>query len=216
MSGVCVGALGVADADGVAGTGGVRVSWAELGVDPHGRLVPWKRIFRRPFPDFRRLDALSRSCCLAAEAAGLERTLPKGQRARTALVLATVLGCLDADLRFAACLKGAPLEPAVFPYTLPSTCLGELAIRHGLGGPTLCLSTGPGEEATGVREARALMEVEDADAALVCLGDAMPKGRLAIAALLLVRGDRSGFPGPSEFEASADPVRRVAALLRAE
>lgn len=215
MSAVCVGAAGVADAIGVAGTRPVRIAWAALDVDPHRRSLPWKRVFQEPFPEFRRLDPLSRFCCLATEAMGLDGRLAPALRPRTALVLATALGCLHADLRFAQGLApGAQVEPAVFPYTLPSTCLGELAIRHRLSGPTLCLSVEAGEEAAGIGEARALVEMGEADAALVCLGDAMPGERLALAALLLLRGEASRFPGPSEFEAKGDVVGRVAALVR--
>jgi 3-oxoacyl-(acyl-carrier-protein) synthase len=177
----------------------VRVSWAALGAEP--ARVPWKRIFAAPFPDFRRLDPLSRFCCIAAEAAGIGPHLPEAARARTALVLATTLGCLHADRRFERSLApGAPIEPAVFPYTLPSTCLGELAIRHRLAGPTLCLSTEAGGEATGLEEARALIGMGEADAALVCMGDAVPGERLAMAALLLVPGEpRAGDPDPEAF-----------------
>ena len=215
MSAVCVGALGVADATGVAGTLPVRIAWAALDVDPHGRSLPWGRVFPGPFPEFRRLDPLSRFCCLAVEAMGLDRALSPALRPRTALVLATTLGCLHADLRFAKGLaKGAQVEPAVFPYTLPSTPLGELAIRHRIAGPTLCLSVEAGGEPLGVGEARALVEMGEADAAVVCLGDAMPGERLALAALLLLRGESLRFPGPAEFEAKGDVVGRVAALVR--
>ena len=48
---------------------------------------------------------------------------------RTALVLGTSYGCLHSDVCFARGLEpGGTLRPAVFPYTLPSTCLGEVAI----------------------------------------------------------------------------------------
>lgn len=214
MSTVGVGAVGVADAVGVAGTLPVRVAWKELGVDPAGRAIPWKRLFRTPFPEFRRLDPLSRFCCLATEAMGIDARLSPADRPRTALVLATTHGCLHADLRFAQGLGEACVEPALFPYTLPSTCLGELAIRHGLSGPALCLSVGAGGEGAGIREARALVEIGDADAAVVCLGDALPGERLALAALLLVRAENRGFPAASELEDTEDVVSRLAACAR--
>ena len=123
-------------------------------------------------------------------------------RPRTAILLASSLGCLHADLRFQASLApGAELEPAVFPYTLPSTCLGDLAIRHALMGPTLSLTTAPGLEEDGLAEAGRLIDLGEACGALVCLGDVLPRGGpdlppcLSITAYVLVPGE----PGPEDL-----------------
>jgi 3-oxoacyl-(acyl-carrier-protein) synthase len=193
MSAWRVAAAGVADENGVAGTGGTAVRWEQADTDPRER-IRWKRFFDEPFPDFRRLDPLSRFCCLAAEAARPGDHLDEARREDTALVLATTLGCLHADVRFAAGLEGeAEIEPAVFPYTLPSTCLGDVAIRHRLTGPTLCLAAADGDEPLGLREAVRLLALEEAAAALVCLGDVFFRAetpgvapRLRLAALLLL------------------------------
>jgi 3-oxoacyl-(acyl-carrier-protein) synthase len=193
MSAWRVAAAGVADETGVAGTGGARVRWEEAGADPRAR-IRWRSFFDEPFPDFRRLDPLSRFCCLAAEAARPGDHLDEARRRDTAIVLATTLGCLHADVRFAAGLeREAEIEPAVFPYTLPSTCLGDVAIRHRLTGPTLCLAAADRDEQVGLREAARLLALEEASAALVCLGDVLPRAegtgvepRLRLAALLLL------------------------------
>lgn len=188
-----VAAAGVADETGVAGTGGTAVRWKDIGLDPRTR-IRWRLLFDEPFPEFRRLDPLSRFCCLAVEAARPGDHLDEAQRRDTAVVLASTLGCLHADVRFAAGLeREAEIEPAVFPYTLPSTCLGDVAIRHRLTGPTLCLAAEDRDEQVGLREAARLLALEEASAALVCLGDVFwqpgapgvePRWRLA--ALLLV------------------------------
>ena len=193
MSAWRVAAAGVADENGVAGTGGTAARWEQAGTDPRER-IRWQRFFDEPFPDFRRLDPLSRFCCLAVEAARPGDHLDEARREDTALVLATTLGCLHADVRFAAGLEGeAEIEPAVFPYTLPSTCLGDVAIRHRLTGPTLCLAAANGDEPVGLREAVRLLALEEAAAVLVCMGDVFFRAetpgvapRLRLAALLLL------------------------------
>ena len=163
---------GLANLEGVFGC--IEVRWADRGRDPTSGKVPW--VFDRPFKDFRRLDPLSRFCCLAAEAIGAE--FP----ARTALVLATTYGCMHADHKFAHSLESIPAA-GVFPYTLPSTCLGDLAIRHKITGPSLCLTTP--DLGDGMIEARHILELGEADAALVCVGDVVPPNRVSILAVLL-------------------------------
>jgi 3-oxoacyl-(acyl-carrier-protein) synthase len=194
MSAWRVAAAGMADERGVAGTGVTSVTWKQAGMDPRAR-IRWRSFFDEPFPDFRRLDPLSRFCCLAAEAARPADHLDEARRRDTAVVLASTLGCLHADVRFAAGLRReAEIEPAVFPYTLPSTCLGDVAIRHRLSGPTLCLAAADGDEQVGLREAARLLALEEAAAALLCVGDVFYRGagttgvepRLRLAALLLL------------------------------
>ena len=163
---------GIANLSGVFGC--VDVKWADLGKDPSSGKVPW--VFDRPFLDFRRLDPLSRFVCLAVEAIGEE--FPT----RTALLLATSAGCLHADRKFAASLETIPAA-GVFPYTLPSTCLGDVAIRHELVGPVLCLTTPHPEEA--LDEARLLLDMGEAEAAIVCTGDVVPPEHAHIEAVLL-------------------------------
>ena len=163
---------GVANLDGVFGC--VEVRWPDLEKDPSSGKVPW--VFDKPFPDFRRLDPLSRFVCLAVEAIGED--FPT----RTALVLATSAGCLHADRKFAASLETIP-SAGVFPYTLPSTCLGDVAIRHKIMGPVLCLTTPLRKEA--LAEAQLLLDMDEADAAIVCTGDVVPPTLVQIQAELL-------------------------------
>jgi len=165
----------VADATGVFGPQ-ANVTWKELGVDPSDGKVPW--VFARPFKDFRRLDALARFVCLAAEALGVD--FPTD----TALVLDTAMGCLHSDRRFEKSLHEV-IKPAVFPYTLPSTCLGELAIRHSITGLSLCLTTP--DCSAGLEEAGRLLDLGEAAAALVCRGDVVPPEVLKMEAVYVTR-----------------------------
>ena len=71
----------------------------------------------------------------------------------------------------------------MFPYTLPSTCLGDVAIRHELVGPVLCLTTPRAEDA--LDEALLMLHTDEADAAIVCTGDVLPPERAHIEAVLL-------------------------------
>ena len=149
-------------------------------IDPYAKMS-WKPTFESPFKTFRRLDRPAKAACLTAEAAGVG-DLDPALRPETALVLGSVFGCLEADLEFAASLaEGREIRPALFPYTLPSTCLGELAVRYGLTGPCLCLSTPDGGEADALVEAVAYLEQGEAEAAVVCLGDCLPEGPARVA-----------------------------------
>lgn len=167
----------IVDARGTVGSGVRARTWNELGIDPLARACAWPRSLSPTCEKFRRMDMLSRSVLLAAEMTGIGEPgfLHSELRADTALVLATTLGCLESDMRFARGLgRDGEIEPAVFSYTLSSTCLGELAIRHGLMGPSFAFSTPLGAEVDGLQEARALLESNEASAAMVCIGDAIP------------------------------------------
>lgn len=195
--------------------------------------VRWKQLFALPNPAYRHLDLFGRCVCLATEAAGLARALPDALRRDTALVLATDLGCLQSDLDFAHSLQpGERVSPAVFPYTLPSTCLGELAIRHRLQGPLLCLMPGeaPPGLGLGLLEARRLVLRGEARAAVVCLGDCVTEerarevdvsGRVAVASVILARAEdfEAGLGVPFELEMLIEqraPVEWLLAQLRGE
>jgi len=157
-----VAGIGVVDGEGVAGSAGVAESWRTLGVSPPGDARTFRKVFRRTCDTFRRLDHVSRALVLAGEAAGIDQVVPEAWRGEAALVLETTVGCLDTDLRFAASLgTGMPDGPS-FPYTLPSTCLGELALRHGLRGPGICLATGAQARGAALREAVLLLDHHEA------------------------------------------------------
>lgn len=168
-----VAAIGSVDRDRIAGTGGVAVRWHELPVPAPGDGRTFRAVFGHGDETYRRLDPASRMLVLACEAAGLDRVLTAAQREATALVVATTVGCLDADRQFAASLGGEMLDAPIFPYTLPSTCLGEVALRHGLRGISVCLSVAPGEAGVALAEAQRLLAAGEADTAVVAMVDVL-------------------------------------------
>jgi 3-oxoacyl-(acyl-carrier-protein) synthase len=87
---------------------------------------------------FRRLDLASQLALLAVECLGVDfDTQP---RDRIGICLGARAGSLAADLEFwrGRDAVGGP-SPTLFAYTLPSSAIGEIAIRHRLTGPNLCL-----------------------------------------------------------------------------
>jgi len=152
-----VAALGIVDRERIAGSSGIWRSWSSLGVPAPGNGRTFRAVFGRSDETFRRLDRLSRAVVLAGEAAGIGTVVPAAWRDDTALVFETTVGCLDSDLRFARSLRAEMCDAPIFPYTLPSTCLGELALRHGLRGPSICLSTTPSACGAALREAAHLL-----------------------------------------------------------
>src|SRR5580658_3178233 len=85
-----------------------------------------------------RLDLASQLALLAVEELGIDfATQP---RDRVGICLGARAGSLAADFEFwrGRAAVGGP-SPTLFAYTLPSAAVGEIAIRHRLTGPNLCL-----------------------------------------------------------------------------
>lgn len=90
---------------------------------------------------FRRLDLASQLALLAVESLSVEfDALP---RDRIGICLGARMGSLAADFEFwhGRDAVGGP-SPTLFAYTLPSAAMGEMAIRHRLTGPNLCMVGG--------------------------------------------------------------------------
>lgn len=149
--------IGVVDALRIIGSSGIDVTWASLGMQAPGGTRAFRAVFGRSDETFRRLDCASRALVLAGGAAGLTAALPVGAAFGVGIVVETNYGSLDSDIRFAASMSAGFCDGAVFPYTLPSTGLGELALRHGLRGPTVCLSIQQEQRGTALREAEMLL-----------------------------------------------------------
>ena len=150
-------ALGVVDAERIVGSSGLHHTFASLGVRAPGDGRTFKAVTGRSDETFRRIDPVSRALVLAAEAAGLADVLPREHAAAAGLVFETEVGCLESDLKFAHSIAAGMCDGPVFPYTLPSTCLGELALRHGLRGPTVCVSTTRAQRGIALHEAQLLL-----------------------------------------------------------
>ncbi|HEY2952233.1 MAG TPA: hypothetical protein VGK40_06615 [Verrucomicrobiae bacterium] len=110
---------------------------------------------------FGRLDLASQLALLAVESLGINFDLQP--RDRIGICLAARAGSLATDFDFwrGRDIVGGP-SPTLFAYTLPSTAIGEIAIRHRLTGPNLCLV---GEDVI-LSEARELILRGEAEACL--------------------------------------------------
>jgi 3-oxoacyl-(acyl-carrier-protein) synthase len=115
-------------------------------------------------PRFGRLDLASRLALLAVEKLGVNfEVFPRG---RVGICLSARAGSLSTDVEFWKGRNdvGGP-SPTLFAYTLPSAAIGEIAIRHRLTGPNLCLV---GDGAALLAEAADLLRRGEANAC-VCV-----------------------------------------------
>lgn len=88
--------------------------------------------FNDKYPKFFKMDALSKLAFLAAE---IILSNQKSVDENTALVFSNRAGSLDTDRKHQETIADANNyypSPAVFVYTLPNICLGEISIRHKL------------------------------------------------------------------------------------
>ncbi len=101
----------------------------------------WGTLFNSETSRFGRMDLLSRLGLMAVELleAGFEAMEP-AQRDAVGVCVETRSGCTATDMRFLQ----LPLA-STFAYTLPSTVLGEICIRHRFRGPVMCLLPAPGQ-----------------------------------------------------------------------
>jgi 3-oxoacyl-(acyl-carrier-protein) synthase len=125
----------------------------------------WATLFSSSCPRFGRMDALSRLGLMAVELLGVDfSALPERDRDELGVCLETRFGCLAADLNFLE-----TLSPSVFTYTLPSTAIGEICIRHRLRGPVLCLIPANDNEQQALEQARARLR-DGGAARCLCIG----------------------------------------------
>lgn len=88
---------------------------------------------------FGRMDLASQLALLAVEQLGVD--FDKFPRDRIAICLAARAGSLSTDAAYWSGRDNAGgVSPTLFAYTLPSAAMGEIAIRHRLTGPNLCLA----------------------------------------------------------------------------
>ena len=171
MSAFLITAAGFVDERG-HGSPVARRGWGEEGPP---ELLRWRLFSRQALPRFGRMDALCRHALAATELLGIPRPEGDQTHSRMAIALGTELGCLGVDLDYYQRVE-APQGPSplLFSYTLPSTLIGEIAIRHRITGPNLCLMAGPASGLAALWEGLRMMQGGEADQAL-CLGcDALP------------------------------------------
>ena len=82
------------------------------------------------YSKFFKMDNLSKLAFMAADVLLKEET-----KKDIALVLSNKASSLDTDRKYQKSISGTTNfypSPAVFVYTLPNICLGEISIKHGL------------------------------------------------------------------------------------
>lgn len=80
------------------------------------------------YPKFHKMDNLSKLAFLASE-----MILKNEDHSRTALVFSNKSSSLDTDFKYQESINSQENyfpSPAVFVYTLPNICVGEISIRH--------------------------------------------------------------------------------------
>jgi len=109
-----------------------------------GELPPLtaQALFNEPYGPLRRMDAYSKlglgAIAFALKDAGLDRW---SERRNIGIIASSTYGCLGTDLDYYETVAaGRGASPAIFSYTLPSTFLGEAAIRFGLTGTTFIVN----------------------------------------------------------------------------
>jgi len=107
---------------------------------PQGRLpeINPADMFKKPYPNFRRMDQYSRLGLTATALALIDADLSEWSRLRDiGIIASTFYGCLGTDVDYYKTVipdRGAHASPALFSYTLANGFLGEAAIRFGLTG----------------------------------------------------------------------------------
>ena len=92
------------------------------------------RNFDIQYPKFFKMDALSKLAFLGAELL-LSPITSSEEENNIALVLANKSSSLDTDVKYQESISDKENyypSPAIFVYTLPNICLGEISIRHQL------------------------------------------------------------------------------------
>lgn len=90
--------------------------------------------FNMDYPKFFKMDNLSKLAFLASEII-LGSKVKEGEVNNIALVFANQSSSLDTDVKYQGSIADKENyfpSPAVFVYTLPNICIGEISIRHKL------------------------------------------------------------------------------------
>ncbi|HEB52423.1 MAG TPA: hypothetical protein ENI87_04105 [bacterium] len=219
-------ACATVDDVGIFGSTGVRALWRDLDDDAPGTGRTMKAVFDKADATFRRIDLPARALVLACAAAGIERALDQDQRNRTAICIETGIGSLKTDLDFAASLGDECVHAGIFPYSLTSTSLGEVALRYKLRGPTISMSTDAASHGESLREGLRMLGSGDVEHVLVGAVDCLAEPAHGIAAgtravVVLLARPRPGVDGlatanwpPEDPTCGKDPWRAFVTMAR--
>ena len=141
--------------------------WPEQEMKPSGMdlaRVSWSSVCTSTCSRFGRMDLLSRLGLMAVELLGINfEELPDEERNEVGVALLTPSGSISADIAF---LQN--ISPSTFVYTLPSSVIGEVCIRHRLRGPVLCLTSNSVDGHSIIDEAAEYIRQKEAHA-MICL-----------------------------------------------
>lgn len=90
--------------------------------------------FKLEYPKFFKMDNLSKLAFLTSEIV-LRGNCKTGEENDIAIVFANQSSSLDTDVKFQSSIENKDdyfPSPAVFVYTLPNICVGEISIKHQL------------------------------------------------------------------------------------
>ena len=91
--------------------------------------------FDTKYSKFFKMDSLSKLAFLTADILLKDANLPQDQENNIALVFSNRASSLDTDRKHQESISDTDNyfpSPAVFVYTLPNICLGEISIKHSL------------------------------------------------------------------------------------
>jgi 3-oxoacyl-(acyl-carrier-protein) synthase len=136
----------------------------------------WSALFKSEAQRFARMDWLSRLGLMAVElldACFETRAAPDLEQ--TGVCVETAAGCLTSDAEFLRLPR-----PTVFSYTLPSTVIGEICIRHRFKGPMLCLMSSGNSTRAALDEAAAWLREGSAKSCLCVSCEAVSPAAAAL------------------------------------
>ena len=216
-------ACGAVDEVGIWGTAGRAATWQELEMPPPGTGRTLKVLFDKVDATFRRIDMPARVLVLACEAAGIERVLTPEQRNSTAICIETDIGSLATDLAFQESLADEVVHAGIFPYSLTSTSLGEVALRYKLRGPTVSVSVDEGRTGESLREALRMLAAGDVPFVVAGVANTLHEGagmREAMmrgVVVILGPGDAKNGIGElswADTDVDGDPFARLVKMCR--
>ncbi len=162
----------------VAGVG--WVSWQGYGQGPVKHIgdmserrlpdIPWTALFDTPDRQFGRMDAYSRIGLAAAVFAMKDARFRILDNRIKGIVAVTQTGCLRSDADYFRTVldgRGITASPTLFAYTLPTSLIGEIAIRLGITGPGFVIQQDTLSGHAGLDLAVDILESNEADAMLV-------------------------------------------------
>jgi hypothetical protein len=126
--------------------------------------ISWSSLFDTSCSRFGRMDLLSKLSMMAVELLDVDFSgMTDDKRAQVGICTLSPHGSIATDIEFLR-----EIGPSTFIYTLPSSAIGEICIRHQLKGPALCLTSKEETGRTIVEEATERIAMGEADS-MLCL-----------------------------------------------